>query len=74
MLPRFRFQVVSINLHVPNAWLFLVAAFLAILGMVEHLSLAIPGLSSESAAWLIFCGWFLLAIASVLPVQSERTT
>jgi hypothetical protein len=44
------------NLHVPNTWLFLVATFLALLGMVEHLSLAIPGLSSESAAWLMFCG------------------
>jgi hypothetical protein len=61
------------NLHVPNTWLFLVAAFPALLAMVEHLSLAIPGLSSESAAWLMFCGWFLLAIATVLPVQSEQT-
>jgi hypothetical protein len=60
------------KLHVPNQWLFLVAAFLAIVGMVEHFSLAIPGLSSESAAWLMFCGWFLLAIATVLPGEGKQ--
>jgi hypothetical protein len=62
------------NLHVPNTWLFVVAAFLALLGMVEHLWLAIPGLSSASAAWLMFCGWFLLALATVLPGYSKQTT
>jgi hypothetical protein len=72
--PALRFQVVSMNLHVPNTWLFVVAAFLALLGMVEHLSLAIPGLSSESAAWLMFCGWFLLAVATVLPGYGKQAT
>jgi hypothetical protein len=61
------------NLHAPNIWLFVVAAVLAILGMAEHLSLAIPGLSSEAAAWLMFCGWFLLALATVLAGESKRT-
>jgi hypothetical protein len=69
-----RFQVVSMKLHVPNMWLFLVAALLAILGMVQHLSVAVPGLSSEAAVWLMFCGWFLLAIATVLSGESEQAT
>ena len=60
------------SLHPANVWLFLVAAVLAIFGMVEHLSLAIPGLTSEAAVWLTFLGWFLLAIASVLPPQAQR--
>ena len=60
------------TLHVPNTWLFLVAAFLAIVGMIEHLSLAIPGLSSEAAVWLMFCGWFLLAIATVLSGEGKQ--
>jgi hypothetical protein len=72
-LLRVRFKVVSMNLNVPNTWLFIVAGLLAILGMVEHLWLAIPGLSSEAAAWLMFCGWFLLAIATVVPRQGNPT-
>ena len=60
------------NLRAANVWLFLVAAVLAIVGMVEHLSLSIPGLSSEAAVWLAFMGWFLLAIGSVLPFQAEQ--
>jgi hypothetical protein len=59
------------KLHAPHLWLFLTAALVAILGMVEHFSLAIPGLSSEHAVWLAFLGWFLLAVATVLPGQSQ---
>jgi hypothetical protein len=62
----------SMKLHVPNMWLFLVAAFLAVLGMIQHLSVAVPGLSTESAAWLMFCGWFLLALATVLSGESKQ--
>jgi len=52
-------------------WLFLTAALLALLGMLEHFSLSIPGLSSEHAIWLAFLGWLLLAIATALPGQSR---
>jgi hypothetical protein len=53
--------------------LFLVAAILALIGIAEHLAIAprIPGLSSAAAIWLVFLGWFLLAIATVLPPQSK---
>ena len=62
------------KLHAPHLWLFLVAALLAMLGIVEHFSLAIPGLSTEHAVWLAFLGWFLLAIATALPSQSQQST
>ena len=60
------------KLHAPNFWLFIVAAILAIVGMSEYLwdTLAIAGLSSAHAVWLIFLAWFLLAIGTALP---ERT-
>ena len=61
------------NLHAPNAWLFVVAALLAILGIAEHMSLPIPGLPSEAATWLVFFGWFLLATATVLTSQKNQT-
>ena len=59
------------KLHAPHMWLFLTAALLALLGMLEHFSLSIPGLSSEHAIWLAFLGWLLLAIATALPGQSR---
>jgi hypothetical protein len=62
------------KLHAPHLWLFLIAAALAMLGIVEHFSLAIPGLSSEHAVWLAFLGCFLLAIATALPAQSHQST
>jgi hypothetical protein len=62
------------KVHAPHLWLFLVAALLALLGLVEHFSLAIPGLSREHAVWLAFLGWFLLAIATALPIQDRRST
>ena len=59
----------NMNLRAPNVWLFTVAAVLALIGIAEHLSIApsIPGLSTAAAIWFIFLGWFLLAIATVLP-------
>ena len=61
------------KLHAPHLWLFLIAAALAMLGILEHFSLAIPGLSSEHAIWLAFLGWFLLAIGTALPAQSQQS-
>ncbi len=59
-------------LRAPSMLLFIVAAVLALIGIAEHLSLmaTIPGLSTASAIWAVFFGWFLLAIASVLPKSS----
>jgi len=56
-------------LRAPNTLLFLIAGALALIGIAEHLSLmrALPGLSTASAIWVVFFGWFLLAIATVLP-------
>ena len=60
------------NLRAANIWIFVVAAVLAMLGMAEHMSLSIPGLSTEHAIWLAFLGWFLLALASVVPSQPKQ--
>jgi hypothetical protein len=60
------------NLRAPNVWLFTVAAVLALIGIAQQLSIVpyIPGVSTASATWLIFLGWFLLAIANVLPERA----
>ena len=62
------------NLRAPNLWLFIIAAILALIGIAEHLSIAprIPGLSSAAATWLVFLGWFLLAIGTVVPASASK--
>ncbi len=57
------------NLRAPNIALFIIAACLAMIGVLSALpiSLPIPGLTADNAAWYIFLGWFLLAAGSVLP-------
>ena len=57
------------NLYAPNIALFVIAACLAMIGVLSALpiELPIPGLGAANAAWYIFLGWFLLAGGSVVP-------
>lgn len=57
------------NLHAPNLMLFVIAGCLAMVGVLAALpiGLPIPGLFEDNAALYIFLGWFLLAVATVLP-------
>jgi hypothetical protein len=60
------------DLRAPHIGLFVVAAGLALVGVLSALpiSLPIPGLNANNAAWFIFLGWFLLAAGSALPKRS----
>ena len=60
------------NLHAPNHILFIVAGLLAFVGVMAALpiGLPVPGLFEDNAALYIFLGWFLLAVATVLPQRS----
>ena len=60
-------------LHAPNGWVFVIAAFLAMIDILATFStsLSIPDLAAENAAWFIFLAWFLLAIATVVRPASE---
>ena len=62
------------NLHAPNHVLFAIAGLLAMVGVLAALpiGLPIPGLFEDNAALYIFLGWFLLAVATVLPQTSEQ--
>ncbi len=55
-------------LHAPNGWVFVIAAFLAMIGILATFPtpLSIPDLAADNAAWFIFLAWFLLAIATVV--------
>ena len=61
------------KLYAPNIALFVVAACLAILGVLAAIpiSLPIPALT-ENSAWYIFLAWFLLAAGSVVPHSNEH--
>ena len=61
------------DLRAPHIGLFIVAACLALVGVLSALpiSLPIPGLNANNAAWFIFLGWFLRAAGSALPKRSE---
>jgi hypothetical protein len=64
------------ELHAPNAALFVIAGCLAMMGVLASLpiGLPIPGIIADNSAWYIFLGWFLLAAGSVLrPPQPVRT-
>jgi hypothetical protein len=53
--------------HAPNIWVWIVAALLALIGMVvENLTIA-PAIPRAAAIWLVFLGWFVLSMATVLP-------
>ena len=60
------------TLYPPNIVVFVIAGFLAMMGVLAALplELPVPGLEAENAAWYIFLGWFLLAISSVLPPRA----
>ncbi|CAN0086153.1 unnamed protein product, partial [Phaeothamnion confervicola] len=55
-------------LHAPNGWVFVIAAFLAMIGILATfpVPLSIPDLAAEHAAWFVFLAWFLLAAATVV--------
>ena len=60
-------------LHEPNGALFVIAAFLAMIGILATFptNLSIPDLAAENAAWFIFLAWFLLAAAVALPPRAK---
>jgi hypothetical protein len=62
------------NLHAPNHILFMISGLLAFVGILAALPIGmpIPGLFEDNAALYIFLGWFLLAVASVLPQSSDQ--
>jgi hypothetical protein len=62
------------NLHAPNHILFIIAGLLAFVGVLAALPIGmpIPGLFEDNAALYIFLGWFLLAVATVLPQSSNE--
>ena len=56
-------------LQAPNGLLFIISAFLAMLGILAVMptNLSIPDLAADNAAWFIFLAWFMLAAASTVP-------
>jgi hypothetical protein len=64
----------SMNLHAPNHVLFIISALLAFVGVLAALPIGmpIPGLFEDNAALYIFLGWFLLAVATVLPQSTSE--
>jgi hypothetical protein len=60
------------NLHAPNHILFIIAGLLAFVGVLAAIGMPIPGLFEGNAALYIFLGWFLLAVANVLPQSSDE--
>ena len=61
----------EMNMRAPNIALFVVAACLAVLGVLCALpiEMPLPGLNANNAAWYIFLGWFMLAAGTVLPLR-----
>ena len=55
-------------LQAPNGWIYVIAAFLAMIGILATFPtpLSIPDLASEHAAWFIFLAWFMLAVGSIM--------
>ena len=63
------------QLRAPNSWLFVIALFLAMIGILATFSppLSVPDLASEHAAWFIFLAWFILSAGSIVPSQGAKT-
>ena len=63
------------KLYAPNIALFVIAACLAIIGVLAALpiSLPIPALTGNSA-WYIFLAWFLLAAGTAIPHSDENSS
>ena len=59
----------ELHMRAPNVALFIIAACLAVLGVLCALpiQMPLPGLNANNAAWYIFLGWFMLAARVVLP-------
>jgi hypothetical protein len=57
------------GLHAPNIVVFVIAGCLAMMGVLAALpiSLPIPSLGDNNAAWYVFLGWFLLSAGVALP-------
>jgi hypothetical protein len=62
------------DLRAPNIALFVVAGCLAMIGVLSALpiSLPIPGMTPDNAAWYIFLGWFLLSAGTALPQRTPE--
>ncbi len=62
------------KLYAPNAALYVIAACLALLGVLAALpiSLPIPALTGNPS-WYIFLAWFLLAAGTALPHNDGRS-
>jgi hypothetical protein len=62
------------QLRAPNGWLFVIALFLAMTGLLATFSppLALPDIASEHAGWFIFLAWFMMAAGSIVPSQSAK--
>jgi hypothetical protein len=60
------------KLYAPNVALFVIAACLAMLGVLAAfpIALPIPALTGNSA-WYIFLAWFLLAAGSAIPHAND---
>ncbi len=63
------------KLYAPNVALFVIAACLAVLGVLAALPIAlpIPALTGNSS-WYIFLAWFLLAAGSAIPHSEDRNS
>ena len=61
-------------LQAPNGLLFIISAFLAMLGILAVMptNLSIPDLAADNAAWFIFLAWFMLAAASTVPSKKKE--
>jgi hypothetical protein len=68
------FRLGAMKLYAPNAALYVIAACLALLGVLAALpiSLPIPALTGNPS-WYIFLAWFLLAAGTALPHDDERS-
>ena len=60
-------------LQAPHGFIYVVAAFLAMIGILATFptSLSIPDLASEHAAWFIFLAWFMMAAGCMRPNSSK---
>jgi hypothetical protein len=51
--------------YAPNVWLWIVAALLALMGIiVENLTIT-PAIPRAAAFWLVLLAWLILALATV---------
>jgi hypothetical protein len=51
----------------PNLWLWIVAALLALLGVIVENLTILPSIPRTAAFWIVLVAWFILAMATALP-------